>query len=1151
MTSDLDIAERVGQPETVLVVSDLHLGIGQDPETGRSHRRENFFADAAFGEFLAAHAPEREGQKLLVVNGDAFDFLRVAHVPETDAEFDAWSATLTELGAQPPSGLRTLTKKERRYGLGTEDYKSVWKLTRIAQGHRAFFAALGRWVEQGGAIVFVKGNHDLELFWPLVQAALRCEIARAHPDAPVAERVLFCQDSLQLANVYVEHGHRFERTTAVMGPPRLPDNPNQLNLPLGSFVNRYVINSLEGLEPFLDNIKPVNRLLWTIVRRHPLKALTIARHSLTFLKRAAKRYWARDLLGFMLFFGSIILQALFIIALPLLLWPAFRHFLADLYAPLRYGAGVVALFGPYIAGFLRDLLPKRRPSVGEDVFAEGIYGALSRLGFSAAYPRVYGVMGHTHEPDVQQLPAIGRAAALYLNSGTWVAVWDVDRPDLTGTVIHSFIRFTREPGGFYKHEHLEWQVAARRATENIILDRGLPRGPGGFFSRRERRTVAAFAEVFIEGQDEVLTPAEIAANLDAHLLRVRSKRKGSLRLVLFVIEYLLPLLSLRGPFSRLSPATRRRIIERHLAGPRASRLGRNLAKIRALFCIGYYGDPRVFDSIHFALPAQQPRYRPGDLQPLPNRPPVPIAPPASGESVIEADVCVVGSGAGGAVVAYHAAAAGLRVVVLEEGRYVRTPELAHDEPVMSAMLYKESGLQATVDLGMTILQGRVLGGTTVINNAICFRIGDPALTPGRRTLEDWAALGAVVDRARLDASYDAVEEMIRVRPLPETLAPAALADGHTPGGANGDLLLGGWRALVAQGLADRAFKNDLFRLNYTQCLACGYCNFGCPYDRRMAMLETYLPQAAARGARLIPECHAVKIETRGGRAYGVRGEMADGRTLYVRAGTVVVAAGAIGSTMLLLKSGIKHNVGTRFSCNIATPMLARFPRRLAAHEALPMTAYIDAGEFLLESTVNPPLAFAVMLPGWFKKHFDRMGAYDRFTTDGVVLGSAPVGRIKRSRFLRDLLGPVDFRLSAADLATLKRGMALLAQVHFAAGAEAVFPGTFLDHEMTAERFAPGGRVDKAGIERYIAEIVQRPEDLTLNTAHPQGGNPMSDRPGVGAVDSSFRVHGFANLFVCDASVFPTSVAINPQLTIMAMADYAWRHCISRAPAGVA
>ena len=665
----------------------------------------------------------------------------------------------------------------------------------------------------------------------------------------------------------------------------------------------------------------------------------------------------------------------------------------------------------------------------------------------------------------------------------------------------------------------------------------------GFLSPRERRTVEAFAEVFIAGQGEALTPREIADNLDAHLVRVRSKRKASVRLVLFVIEYIVPLLALRGPFSKQSPRTRRRIIERYLIGPRAGRLLRNLAKIRTLFLLAYYGDPRVYPSIHFKPPPEQGRYRPGDLRPL--DPPTPaVAPPAVGEATIVTDVCVIGSGAGGAVVAYHAAAAGARVVVLEEGRHVRTGEITHSEPAMSALLYKESGLQATVDLEMTILQGRALGGTTVINNAICFRLGDAALTRGRDVLGEWATLGARLDRARLDASYQAVERMVGVKPLGDALVADVVVPPGTPGGPNGKELLDGWQALLGQRLGDPAFQTGLFRVNFDRCLSCGYCNFGCPYARRLSVLETYLPQATARGARLIPECHAVQIVTQRDRAVSVRAELADGRAIEVRAGTVVVACGTIGSSVLLLKSGIRRNVGSRFSCNVATPVLARFAQRLDAFESLQMTAFVDARDFLLESTFNPPMTFAAILPGWFEKHFDRMRAYDRFASAGVVLGTAANGQVKRCGLLRDLLGPVDFRLAPADLETLKRGIALLAELHFAAGAEAAFPGTFVDHEMPAARFAPRGRVDRAAIERHVAEIVHRPEDLTLNTAHPQGGNPMSDRPDLGVVDSAFRVHGFANLFVCDASVFPTSIGINPQLTIMALADYAWRHCIA-------
>jgi choline dehydrogenase-like flavoprotein len=1043
----------------------------------------------------------------------------------------------------PPTGRAApLLRREVRYGLRTNDYKSVWKLGCIARGHRRFFDALGKWIEQDGWIVFTKGNHDLELYWPLVQRAVRREIERAHPAAQGRlTRVLFRQAGFQLANLYIEHGHAFEAMTAVKGPPTLPKTPSELNLPLGSFVNRYIINKLEGLNPFLDNIKPVQGVLWAVVRQYPLKVFSIAWNGITFLGRAIRPYWLRDALGFGLFFLTIAAQFVAIAGLLLfLVWPGFRHFLITALPTARYVLGLLGLFGPYIVGSIRELFHKRPPKVGEDAFGEGIYRVVSQLGFCADYPRVYGVVGHTHVADVQRLPDIGGAKLVYLNSGTWIPLWEVNRPDLTGHVVHSFIRFTKKPGGWYAHEHLEWQPLTLRATASVILDRGREAVPGSFFSPRERRTVEAFAEVFIEGQGEVLSPAQIGDNLDAHLMRVHSKRTASLRLVLFFIEYLLPLLSLRGPFSRLSRATRRRLIIRHISGPRAGWLGRDLAKIRALFFVGYYGDPRVFDSIRFTPPNRQARYRPGDLRPLGNRPQVTLGPPAVGETVIKTDVCVIGSGAGGAVVAYHAAASGARVVVLEEGRHVRSCEISHNEPVMSAMLYKEGGLQSTVDLEMTILQGRALGGTTTINNAICFRLDDPALDPGRDTLRRWSELGALIDPQELRASYEAVDRMICARPLPNTLAPPATAQGHTPAGTNGDALLQGWKALVDQGLGDQTFKAGLFRVNFIDCLACGYCNFGCPYERRMSVLETYLPQAVAAGARLITQCHAVAIKTHGRRARSVRAELADGRSLVVEADRIVVACGTIGSSVLLMKSGITRNVGSRFSCNIATPVLARFPRPLAGYEALQMTAYVDARDFLLESTFNPPLAFAAILPGWFQTHFDRMRDYERFVCAGVVLGTAAEGTVKRSQLLRDLFGPVGYRVSDDDLATLKRGMALLAEVHFAAGATSVIPGTFVDSEMTADRFAPGGRIDTVAIERRIAEVVRGPRDLTLNTAHPQGGNPMSDRPRLGVVDSNFRVHGFENLFVCDASVFPTSIGINPQWTIMALADYAWR-----------
>ncbi len=461
-------------PPEILVVSDLHLGRGRDRATGRFARTENFLADEEFGAWLRYYAEAAGRGALLVLNGDVFDFLRITEVPRSDDELAAWSAALARLGLEmPPERLAaTISAKERRFGLRTDDFKSVWKLERIVEGHEGFFAALAAWVAAGGTLLLVKGNHDLETHWPLVRRAIRRAIAeRGAAGRAVLGGVAFCETWIRIANVYIEHGHRFEAATRVEGAETLPRKPGQLNLPLGSFVNRYLINPLERIEPFVDNVKPVTDLLWTMVRQHPLQALGILWRSWRLLLRAAQARRWREGLAYTLFFGSLAVPVVTALVIVLVLaLPVAGAEIFALFGKASWLFGVVGLLFPFIVGALRDAFPRRRPPVGEDDFAYGISRALDEHARGPKLGTRYGVVGHTHVQDVQSLPPIAGAPALYLNTGTWIPLWQADRPDLAGRILHPFVRFALDEGGAYRHEYRVWDGEAGRPAPSTILE---------------------------------------------------------------------------------------------------------------------------------------------------------------------------------------------------------------------------------------------------------------------------------------------------------------------------------------------------------------------------------------------------------------------------------------------------------------------------------------------------------------------------------------------------------------------------------------------------------------------------------------------------------------------------------------------------------
>jgi UDP-2,3-diacylglucosamine pyrophosphatase LpxH len=467
-------------PREIFVVSDLHLCRGRNPETGRFSRTEDFLSDQAFSRFLDYAAAGRE--KLLFINGDAFDFVRICHYPRSDQEFGEWSEFLEQLGVvKTPAELRlAISKVERRFGLETDDYKSAWKLLQIANGHREFFQALAKWINGGGTLLFSKGNHDLELYWPLVRKALEERLRIEGADGPaLSSRLLYCDDWVRIANVHFEHGHKYDSQQRVDdsdNSPVLRDKPSQLKLPLGIFVNRYLINQLEKLEPFLSSVRPTEKILWMLLRTHPLSALAILFRSLHFIRRAFQTSNVRDFFWYAVYLGSLTVPLLTVLAIAgIFAFARLRDFFVVKHPMSSMVLGASGMLAPYLAAAFREFVrwlgrkTRRSAQAGEDEMSQGVYGSMEKLEFPA-FSRMYAVMGHTHDQDVQRLPDLSGATTLYLNTGTWIPIWPDDRPDLAGQVLFPFVHFRRETSQEYRHEYAEWRDDRGEPAESYILE---------------------------------------------------------------------------------------------------------------------------------------------------------------------------------------------------------------------------------------------------------------------------------------------------------------------------------------------------------------------------------------------------------------------------------------------------------------------------------------------------------------------------------------------------------------------------------------------------------------------------------------------------------------------------------------------------------
>jgi len=478
------------------------------------------------------------------------------------------------------------------------------------------------------------------------------------------------------------------------------------------------------------------------------------------------------------------------------------------------------------------------------------------------------------------------------------------------------------------------------------------------------------------------------------------------------------------------------------------------------------------------------------------------------------DTCVIGSGAGGGVAAALLAEGGREVLVLEEGPHVPGARMTQREDEMYPLLYRDAGEQRTDDGGISVLQGRVVGGSTVVNMADVVGIPEEVFAHWRSAygLTRWS----LDDLAEAEAACRAV---IGANPIPR----AALNRN------NAHLLTGGERL---------GLRTDTMTHNRVGCLGSGYCLVGCAYDAKRSVAVTWIPRALATGrVQVQAEARVERLEHDGGRVTAAVGHVVRSRDsaplapFRVRADTFVVACGSIHSPLLLSASGLGgRQVGRNLSLQPQVPVAAVFPDEVVMFRGIPQAGYVDCetataesglGGFRLEAVSAGPGMAAVSTALDIDALHAFMTRFRHASACLCLVPDPPSGRVTADRHGRPR---IRYTLAPQVESTLREAATTAARCWLAAGAELV-----------AMPFPSAGPVrSEAELQRFATAPI-RPAASPLISAHPQGTCRMGPDPSTSVVGLDHRVHGTANLYVLDASIFPTTASSHTQLPVMATA----------------
>lgn len=477
-----------------------------------------------------------------------------------------------------------------------------------------------------------------------------------------------------------------------------------------------------------------------------------------------------------------------------------------------------------------------------------------------------------------------------------------------------------------------------------------------------------------------------------------------------------------------------------------------------------------------------------------------------GDLELDADVVIVGTGAGGAVAARVLAERGFSVVALEEGAHVTAKDHGAMRPTESLRhVWRDGGLTFTVPVGdspvINVTMGKVVGGSSMVTGGVCLR-PPPEVTHRWRTERGLAML----TEAALEPHLGAVEKWTGVSRVPDEMRSLGVQ-------RFGE----GLERLHGVGL-------ESLHRNTEGCEGLGRCNFGCPRQHKLSVDLSVIPRAQERGATVVSGALVERILMRGTRARGVVAR-AGANKVTVHAPRVVVAAGSWHGPLLLSRSGLKsRHLGRHMTLHPSFRMMGRMKEPVRGWEGALQSAYSPhfMGDGLtLVSLFIPPGPIAGVLPGFGPELMRRAGQLDRIAMMGCLFHDEGGGRVFGLPGAREPV--VSYALDRAVRLSFPRVVRQVAEIFFAAGADEVYAPILHLPPLTPDTI---GKVD---LGRYSARSYE------ATSQHPLGTCRMGVRPDESVVDPRGRVWGTDNVWVADGSIIPTSLGVNPQVTVMAMA----------------